>query len=337
MNYITPGLRELGRIFDRQYRRVRLAVWEQRKLARLESHLGLLGWQQADFGSDAQQHVDHLAGVERRQAELTNESASLGLNLQQLEEKRAAERMVFEGRRADRNAARNPLLAPVEEGEKTLSAKQKERKELEERVATLDREKAADEERYRELLAKGTHNPQQEEEVQRLRTRVMMLPRETQEWQQKLTVMVQSEIPRLETELEQHRARLAGETDALRALEKSFAEGDQALADEIAKHKRDKLKLEKQINALEKAKTKPYREIGKVLADQGIEPANQPEALGAVLAQREHIVAEEAWIVESLEASRRENRIEVWGSWSLLFTIAALLGGVLWFTLLRGR
>lgn len=332
MNYIAPGLRELGRIFDRQYRRIRLAVKEQRKLAQLESQLGLLGWQQADFGADAQHHVDHLAGLERRQAQLTNESASLGLTLQQIEERRTSERATFESQRAERNAVREPLVPPVEQSEKALSTKQKERKELEDRVATLDREKTANEERYRGLLAKGNHTPEEEAEVQRLRTRVMLLPRESLEWQQKLAV-VQAEFPHLEAELEQRRALLAVETEALRTLEKSFAESDRGLAGEIARHQRDKQKLEKQINALEKTKTQPYREIGKVLADQGIDPANQPEALTAVLEQRANIAAEEAHIVESLAASRRENRIEVWGSWSLLFTIVVLLCGALWFIL----
>lgn len=335
MNYLAPGLRELGRIFDRQFRRVRL-VQERRRLAHLESQLGLLGWQQADFGADAQLHVDRLAGVERDQALLTNESAAVGLTLHQLEERRAAERATFETQRAELNARRDPLVPPVEESEKAFNAKQKERKELEERLTTLAREKASNEEKYRELLAKGNHTPQQEAEVQRLRTRVILLPQETQDWHQKLTV-VQMEIPPLETELEQRRALLAVETDALRALEKSFAESDQVLAGEIAKQLRDKQKLEKEINALEKAKHQPYREIGRILADHGIEPANQPEALATVLGQREHIAAEETRIVESFEASRRENRVELWGSWALLFTILALLWGVLWFALLKAR
>ncbi|EDY21406.1 hypothetical protein CfE428DRAFT_0651 [Chthoniobacter flavus Ellin428] len=335
MNYIAPGLRELGRIYNRQYRRARL-VRERRRLAHMESQLGLLGWQQADFGTDAQLHVDRLAGVERDQVLLTNESAALGLTLQQLEERRTAERATYETQRAERIATRDPLVPPVEESEKLLSARQKERKDAEEHLNALDREKVTNEEKYRELLAKGNHTSQQEAEVQRLRARVMLLPQETHEWHQKL-MATQVEIPRVETELEQRRAMLAVETDALRMLEKNFAESDKAFADEIAKQKRDKQKLEQQINALEKSKTKPYREIGRILADHGIEPANQPEALAGVLGQRGHIAAEEAQIIESLEASRRENPVELWGSWSLLFTLLVLLWGVLWFTLLRGR
>jgi chromosome segregation ATPase len=334
VNYIAPGLRELGRIFDRQIWRLRL-VWERRKLAQLESRLGLLGWQQADYGPGVRQHVERLNDVERTQAQLTNESAALGLTLQQLEERRASEGATFESQRAARHAVREPLVGPFEEAGRALTAKERERKELEERISTLTREKVSDEEKYRALLAKGVHTPGEEAEVQRLQRRVIAIPREQQEWQEKLA-SVQAEIPRLETELEQRRALLSVETEALRALERSFAESDDQLADEIATHKRGKQKLEKRINDLERTKTQPYREIGKALADQHIEPMNQPQALAAVLAQRETVAAQEARVAASLESSRREKRIEVWASWTLLFTFAVLIWGAIWFGL-KGR
>ena len=160
--------------------------------------------------------------------------------------------------------------------------------------------------------------------------RVMSLPREQEEWQERLAI-VQKEVAPLEAELDRRRAELAFESEALRLLEKSFAESDQALGAEIAARKREKLKLEKQIEGLERAKTKPYREIGKVLADQGIEPMNQPEALADVLGQREKIAATRSRMALSVEKSRQEKRIEVWGSWALLFTFAVLTGGVVWF------
>src|SRR4051812_6210520 len=49
-------LRELARIVGCQTRRLRL-IFERRKLARLESALGLLGWQQADYEGPAQDEV----------------------------------------------------------------------------------------------------------------------------------------------------------------------------------------------------------------------------------------------------------------------------------------
>lgn len=329
MNYFAPGLRELARILDRLVCRGRLP-WQRRELARLESKLGLLGWQQADYDADTQEHVNRLAECERAQAELTNESAAVGLAIQQLEERRAGEQAAFESQRTDRNAAREPLLAPVAESESALAAKQREREEIRKRIPALDREKVADEEKYRLLLAKGDHSPTGEAAVQHLQRRVIANPREKQEWQEKLAAM-ETDIPRLETELQQRRALLAVETDALHALEKSHAESDGELVREITARKREKQKLEKRINDLEKAKTQPYREIGRALADQHIEPINQPNALAAVLAQRERIGAQELRLAASLEASAQEKRTDVWASWLLLLTFAVLIWGVIWF------
>ena len=334
MNYLAPGLRELARIFQRLSCRLRLG-WQRRQLAGLESKLGLLGWQQADYDPGTQQHVDRLTSYERTQVQWTNESAALGLTIQQLEERRISERATYERQHAERVAVREPLVGPVEEREREFNTKQRERKELEERIPTLDREKAADEEKYRALLAKGNHTPGEEAEVQRLQRRVIAIPQEKQEWRKKLAVL-EVELPRLETDLIQRRALLSVETEALQTLEKTFAKSDDALASELAARKRDKQKLEKRIDALEKDKAQPYREIGKALADHNIEPLNQPQALAAVLAQRERIAAQEAQLAASLKKSRAENRVEIWGSWALLFTFAVLILGAAWFTL-KGR
>jgi hypothetical protein len=331
VNYLAPGLRELARIIDRLWCRLRL-VWERRQLAGLETKLGLLGWQQADYDTATQQHVNRLADYERAQGQLTNESASLGLTIQELDERRATERTTFESQRAERVAIRDPLAAAVDESERTLEAKQKERKELAERVSTLGKEKASDEAKYRALLAEGDHTADQQANVQRLQRRVIAIPLEQREWQEKLS-SADAEIVRIETELQQRRAALAVEAEALQTLEKSFAKSDEALADEIAARKRDKQKLEKKIDGVEKAKTQPYREIGKALADDRVEPLNQPQALTAVLEQRERITAQELLLTQSLEKSRAEKPIELWASWALLFTFAVLIWGAVWFAL----
>ncbi|MDR3403370.1 MAG: hypothetical protein P4L99_12805 [Chthoniobacter sp.] len=334
MKHLAPGLRELGRISDRLLCRLRL-VRLRRTLAQLEGKLGLLGWQQADYGPGTQEHVDRVTDVERTQVRLTNESATLGLTVQQLEERRTSERATFESQRTARLAAREPLAAPVAESERALGAKQKEGKEIEERVSTLDRERNSAEEKYRLLLAKGDHMPGEAAEVLRLQQRVISVPLEKKEWQEKLAA-VQVEIVRLEAELEQRRALLSVETEALRVLEKSFAESDAALVSEIATHKRDKQKLEKQVDALEKSKTQSYREIGRALADQQIEPLNQPEALTAVLAHRERVAGHEARVAASREESGQEKRVDVWTAWVLLLIFAVIVFGGTWL-LLRSR
>lgn len=308
---------------------------QRRKLADLESKLGLLGWQQADYDSHTQQHVDQLNSIERTQAQLTNQSAELGVAMAKLEEKRAFERTVYEKAHAAREAKRTPLVGPVQEAERALSDKQRECKEIGERIQTLDRELHADEEKYRVLLARGDQTPEAAAEVQRLQRRVIAIPKEKWEWQHKLAA-TEGEIPAIEGELHQRSALLSVETDALHALESDFEKSDRALVEEIATRRREKQKLEKEIDALEKGKTQSYREIGKVLADQNIEPMNQPEALEAVLAQRTKVAAQETGLAESLAQSAREKQADVWTAWVLLLCIVILLAFVFWF-LLRAR
>jgi len=332
---VSLGLRELARLLDRLTCRLRL-LSQQRQLGRLESHLGLLGWQQADYDTSTQRHVDRLADCERTQAQLTNESATLGLTLQQLEESRALERTTFERLQTGRKATREPFVGAVAEADKALAAKERERRELEERIAALDRELGSAEEKYRGLLAAGAHDTAGDSAVQRWQRLVISIPREKLEWQGKLTELMTS-IERLEIEVRQRRAQLSTETEALATLEKSFEESDQKRAREIALRKREKQNLERQINEIEKGKTHPYREIGKVLADQRIEPVNQPEALVAVLTQRENIAAEKAKLTASLEKSSRENRLQVWSSWLLLLTIGVMVVGVIWVIIVRTR
>jgi chromosome segregation ATPase len=335
VNSVSLGLRELARLLDRLTCRLRL-LSQRRQLGRFESHLGLLGWQQADYDSGTQRHVDRLADCERSQAQLTNESATLGLTLQQLEERRTLERTTFERQQAERKATREPFVGTVEEGDKALAAKERERRELEERIAILNRELGNAEEKYRVLLAQGAHDTSGEAEVQRWQRLVISIPREKLEWEGKLSVLMES-LQRLEIDVRQRRAQLSVETTALQTLEKAFEESDMALTREIAVRKREKQNLERQIDDLEKAKTHPYREIGKVLADQRIEPVNQPEALVAVLTQREKIAAQQAKLTASLEKSRRENRLQVWSSWLLLLTIGVMVFGSIWVIIVRTR
>jgi chromosome segregation ATPase len=331
VNFLAPGLRELARLFDRSFRRLRL-VAQRRKLAQLESKLGLLGWQQADYDAGTQQHVDQLNDLERTQAKLTNQSAELGVAIAKLEEKRAFERTVYEKAHETREASRTALLGPVQETESARDEKQRESKELEERLKSVDRELTSNEEKYRALLAKGDHTPGQAAEVQRLQKRAIAIPQEKWQWQQALAA-IEADIPRIEAELHQRRAVLSVETEALNKLEEEFQKSDGALADEIASRKREKQKLEKENDALEKTKTQPYREIGKVLADHGIEPMNQPQALTDVLAQRETIATQEAQLAESCKESGREKKADVWTAWVLMLSFLVLLWFVMWIVL----
>ena len=338
MNYLAPGLRELARIFDRLMCRVRLLVSAPAELARLESSLGLLGWQQADYDTETQQHVDRLTEHERSQARLTNESATIGLQIHELEEGHKAEAAAYEQEHAVRANACAALAVPVQEKEPALADVKRAQAELDRQLAALEKELAGVEAKYRSLLAAGTPSPAVEEKIRALQQRVIAIPGEKKQAQAALAEVL-TRIPPLEVELEQGRAFLSVESEALARLEKTFAEVEKLFAAQVAARKKEKLHIERQIDAVEKAKAQPYREIGRALADQRIEPANQPEALTLVLAQRERIAVQEARLAASLEASAREDRRRVWNAWGLLLIFAALaaLLAVVGWLLVRGH
>jgi chromosome segregation ATPase len=334
VNYFAPGLRELARIFLRLQWRLQLPL-QARTLAQLESQLGLLGWQQADYDHGTQQHVDQLTDYERTQLELTNESAALGLAIQELEEQKTAAEKEFAEKRALAAANCERLAEPFKQSEEALASQRREIAKLEARIAALNTEESVVEQSYRGLLARGESAKQPE--VVRLQQRVISIPREREGVAAQLSVAL-SPVPALENELAQRRAVYSVETDALRDLEKSFADTAEKLRKEIATRKREKQKLERQVDALEKSKAKPYREIGRALADHHIEPLNQPEALQAVLNQREKMAAGQSKLAGSLAESARENRTYVWLTWFvLLLVLGVLVEGAWILTHLRGK
>ena len=270
----------------RQASRLRL-ILERRRLARLETALGLLAWQQADYDSVTQEHVDRLTDYERAQARIANESAAIGQEIQQLEEKRGAAKREFEEAAAAALEKEYPAATTAEALGADVAAKRKERREIEARLPVFDRELREAEEEYRALVAREQPSPQVKSQLFRWRKVILALPQEKAEWTAKLQQVAQ-EVTAME-------ALLA----SLQEARERFEERDQELADDIAAHQRAKRKVEKQVEALEKAKSEPHREIGRALADHNIGPLNQPEALTAVLEQRQRI----AGIEESIRAS----------------------------------
>jgi hypothetical protein len=317
VNYFAPALRELARTLGRLWHRLRL-VFARRKLARLETSLGLLGWQQVDFDSTTQQHADRLNAHEREQARLNNESAALALAMQELEEQRAARQR--EAAEAVAGALEQEQLPATtgEELDRELAARRKECKEVEARLPVLDRELRAAEERYRSFILPATPPPEVQEELFRLRKVILALPQERAQWQARL-----EEIKKLI-------ARMEVLQPILQRARTEFAERDAALAAEIAAHRRTKLKVEKQGNALESSKADPYREIGRTLADHELAPLNQPEALAAVLAQRQAIAAQEMLVAASRAASGAEDRAALGRSWLTVAGAGACATGVVW-------
>jgi chromosome segregation ATPase len=297
-----PVLRNLGRTIGRQFNRLRL-VLERRKLERLETSLGLLGWQQADYDHGTQQHADRLTAYEREQARLTNESAQLGLQIVEIDERRG----VLACEHAEALAAtlqkEHPSASSVEELESQLAAKRKECRELEAWLAASDRELAEAEDKYQSLVTPDMPSLQVQAELQRWRRVIMAHPQEKADRTTKLR-QATSEVTAMKALLE-----------SLTEKRAQFEKQDQELDNQVAALQRAKRKVEKQVDNLEKSKADPYREIGRALADQNIAPLNQPEALSAVLQQRDKIAGIEAAITASLAASSAENKTMGLHSW----------------------
>ncbi len=298
-------------MLSRLRHRLRL-VWERRKLAQLETALGVLGWQQADYDPATQQHADQLNALEREQARLANESATLGLAIREIEERRAAARREFEEAAAAALAREQPAAANAGQLAEQAAAKRRECEGIETRLRVLDREAAAAEAEYRARL---TAQAVAEELLARRRV-ILALPRERADWQARLEQAAQ-QAAALETLLE-----------SLRKSRADFEQRDAALAGEIAAWLREKQRIDQQADALDAAKTRPYREIGRALADHDISPLNQPDALDAVHAQRERIVAREALVAASLGASHAEDAAALRTSWIALGAVAASFAAI---------
>ncbi len=326
MNFFLPALRELARIYDRQIGRASLWL-ARRKLARAETDLGLLGWQQADFEGEAQRHIDQLRNVEQEQARQTNESAALGLAIQQGQEKREAARKQYEQTRAGLEAEWETVAEPVEIAERHLAARRKIDVDFDGLIASLDRESAELQALQTELRAAENVTPAVHAELSRLRARIVAIPNAQADLRLRC-VQAMNDIRALEETLSRGRPVLAVASERLHTLDEQFARTDGILERQIAARKREKQDVEGRIENLEKAKKNPYREIGQVLADSGIAPMNQPGALAAVQRCRKVVARIVRDIAASCEASGREDRAALqksWGLWAGAVTVLALV------------
>ncbi|MEA3208520.1 MAG: hypothetical protein QOE70_1577 [Chthoniobacter sp.] len=299
----------------------------RRDLATAETALGLLGWQQAEFDPQTQAEVDKINAYEREQARLTNESAGLGKELRELRDERETRRKAFEEQRRDWEAQRRGITQPHAEIEKQLAEKRKIEPTFERRMPELDRELREIHKLHTKLLASGQQSPQIKAEFTRLRERTVTIPNEKADLRNQHLRTV-SEIRALEAQLERDREVLAAMEKQQRELQAQFDAADNHSAGEIRLREREKTRLEKEINTIETAKTNPYLQIGRVLADSDIAPMNQPGALARVKRLRSRLVELDHLIGLSLEASALEDRRLVQHSiflWAIIAFVALLL------------
>ena len=327
MNPFTPALRELARLISRQALRLRLILHERRKLARLETQLGLLGWQQADFDAATQQRLKEITDYEREQARLMNESAALGLAVRQLRQKHESAHASFQAEAARLESERVEHLKIFERCERSIAAKRKIRANFAAAITDLEARLSGAQRQYHELLAVEPQTPEMHAGFVRVRERAMALPHEIQDLRTQ-QFRTDRELRELETALTEERATVQALAEQWTELRKQFAPVEAQIGRERAACEREKRRVERQIEVLEKAKASPFRQIGIVLADHELAPMNQPQALQAVQNQREVIEQIETEVAVSRQASAQEDYRSVIKSaaiWLGLFLFTAAI------------
>jgi chromosome segregation ATPase len=323
VDYIEPGLREIGRQGARLLLRARLAAARRRR-AKALTQLGLLGWQGADFDADTQRQVDEIQNVEREQSRHLNEAAAHAMEIRGLNaERETARRSHLEARKqleADLRKA-NDKKAQVE---RNVAERRKVEPKFQQRIPELDRELRETNKLYSELLVLEKQTPQTKQEIIRLRERIVAIPNEKSD--------LRTSHLRSVTELRALEQNLAGEAEAVTAAqqrihyaESQWEAADTALAAKIKAAEKEKSAAERQYASLETAKSNPYQRIGEVLSGSGIGPINQPEILQEVREVDVIVALLEGQLLDSLAATRNENPSELKISLWLWGGVAAFL------------
>ena len=323
MNYFSPGYYEFRRMVLRAVHRWQLRGAE-RHLAKAETELGLLGWQQADFDEETQCQVDKIMNFEREQARLTNEGATVGRTIGELTALREQTRRTYHEKRAPLDAQLEMHRANLAKFDADLARAEDELPALERRIAQLERELRESGKLYSEMLGRETQTREQRDELGRVRERITSLPHEISD--------AQIRQSRLRAEFEARRKTRAREEERAEALARDVRQLDDAhrheddeLAEAIKTREREKQRLEKEHDALEKEKVNPYREIGQVLADSNVAPMNQPQSLEAVRDRRFRVHELEYEITNSLKESDLADRTLIRHSLILWATIILAL------------
>jgi chromosome segregation ATPase len=331
VDYFSPGYRELRRIILRAVDRWRLQR-AQKHLAKVETELGLLGWQQADFDEDTQREVDKIMNFEREQARLTNESATVSRAIGELTAQRKQAQDAAKGKQVPIETQLATLRASLEKMDKDIAKADDELPTLERRAARLERESRDANKIYTEMLARESQTREQRDDLGRMRERIVSLPHEIADLHAR-RARLQSDLDARQKARDKEAERMDALVRELRQLEETHREEDEKLEDAIKTREREKQRLAKEHDALEREKDNPYRKIGQVLADSHVAPMNQPQALEVVRSSRFRMHEIEYEIAKSLADSKSANRTLIRHSlmlWvaiivALVFIFAALL------------
>lgn len=327
MDYFSPGLKEIARVVARWRNQWRLHG-VKKQLAKAETELGLLGWQQAEFDPVTQREVDKIQQTEREQARLTNESAAISQAIADLRTQREQARLAFETKSVPLAAERKTLRESIEKAGAQVSLLRKQIADYESREPQLERDLREATRLQHHLLAMESHTPEMRDQQVELRDRITTIPGRIAETQRQ-RARAQAEQEELKKTIAQETARETALGQQARELEAAQEAGDRRLADAISVQENARGKIEAENTRLDKDKINPYREIGRVLADNHLPPMNQPQALDTVRDSRLRVQEIEYAIAKSRADSDAADRALVQNSLILLGAILLALGLVI--------
>lgn len=330
MDYFSPGFREIVRLAQRASWRVR-RVMARRQLVDAEMRLGLLGWQQADFDAETQRQVDAIQHVEREQADLTNRAAEFSREMETVSADRAKVRADFDQQRVVLEVGRTRAREPIAEIERSLRAVRERPTDGRQRIAELEKNLRETEALQAKLMGVEPQPSYVRDELQKLSERIIAIPNEIKDIRtgEQRNINEAQEFEQRRKAIEQRSAELDQQIAELKT------QADQRDAEFAAKLKelgKEHARAESASQRLERAKSNPYREIGRVLADSGLAPVNQPDALTRVRTLRDLIVRMESAVAASLQQTRAEDApmlrvsLILWGviAVGVLLVLAAL-------------
>ena len=321
------GFHEIARKVVRLVRRARL-ILERRKLARAETMLGFLGWQQVDLNApELQEQAARIHATEKGQLDLMNQRAEVSDSIRELKASMESGTQGFVARIAELRTGKESGKLKLEEMRVEADAKTRNIARFKEGILELQQRDRDLDVVYRKL----SREPQEGlVPVELLRNMEMRAEIQNEAHDLELSRGRQEfEVARLRSESESLTAELARlDAELHRAQEDSAAE-ERRLAGLIRAAEAERDQLGKRIDALNRHKDEPLRLIGRCLADENIPPMNQPEALDKVLALRAGMATIESEIARSharsAEADRRELRIFYGTFATLLLATGAII------------
>ena len=301
MNFITSGYQELHRKVQRTEDRIR--VWqERRKLTAAEIHLGQLGWQQADFPPEVERQIHAINAVELQQAQISNQSADIQSNIDDLQTRRSVNKKLLDGMISGIEADIKPLSQTREEARLPLVVKQEGIRRFEQALPVVMKTRETLALQIEELEAINRPDLDVQRELVQLKDRLIECNFEREDMQ-RAVMKLQNEIKAqtqqvatLDLKIQDLNLKISGARD-------TFNTGDKELLAEINSLLKGKKETSKMADRLDKKKSSAFLPIGRCLADYDIAPRNQPESLQLVLTHRGIIEAYQRRIAESLEAS----------------------------------